>query len=77
MASVSENIDNIEASVKSNNDLTDSIITVLGAIRADVAALKASGTDPSTAARIEALAASIAARTPVLAAAAIESTPAA
>jgi len=74
MTTVAENLAAAEASAKANSDAEDSIIVILRAIEAEVAALKAAGTDPATATRIEALAAALAARTPVLAAAALEGT---
>jgi len=77
MATVAENLDAAEAAAKANTDAEDSMIVVLNAVRSEVAALKAAGTDPTTAARIEALATALAARTPVLAAAAVANTPAA
>lgn len=77
MASVSENLDVAEKSARENADAEDAIITILDALKAEVAALKAAGTDPATAQRIEALAAALAARTPKLAAAAVAGTPAA
>lgn len=77
MATVAENLAAAEAAAKANSDAEDSIIAILKAVEVEIAALKAAGTDPATAARIEALATALAARTPVLAAAAIENTPAA
>lgn len=77
MATVAENLAAAEAAAKANSDAEDSMIGILNAVRSEVAALKAAGTDPATAARIEALATALAARTPVLAAAAVAGTSAA
>jgi len=74
MATVTESLDRAEAAAKANTDAEDSIIIVLSALRADIAALKAAGTDPATAARIEALAAALEGRKNVLAAAAVANT---
>lgn len=70
MATVNENLDIAEKSMKANSDYEDSMIIGLEAIRKEVEALKQSGTDPGTAKRIEDLASALQARTPVLAAAA-------
>lgn len=77
MATVAENLDIAEKSARENADAEDAIITILDALKVEIAALKAAGTDPATAARIESLATALAARTPKLAAAAVAGTPAA
>lgn len=74
MATVQENLDAAEKAARDNSDAEDAIIGILGVLRGEVAALKAAGTDPATASRIEGLAAALTARTPKLAAAAMEGT---
>lgn len=70
-------IDNLEASVKANTDAEDSAEALLIGISKQIADLKAAGTDPATAARIQAASDLLSARAAKLAAAVVANTPAA
>jgi len=67
----------LEADVASETDAVNSASTLLSGLSAQIADLKNNQTDPTTAARIDALAASVESARDTLAAAVVANTPAA
>lgn len=77
MAAIDDALANAESAAKSESDAEDAVVALLKTISAQIAALKAAGTDPATVARIQALADGLNAKAAALGAAVVENTPAA
>ena len=76
MAAIDDALAAAEAAAKSNADAEDAVITLLGTLSAQIAALAQGSTDPAVTARIQALADGLTAKTDALAAAIVANTPA-
>jgi hypothetical protein len=77
MADIHEVLTNAEAAAKANSDAEDAAMALLTTLAKAIADLKATGTDPATVARIQALADGLNAKAAALAAAVVADTPAA
>jgi hypothetical protein len=77
MSDLTDALDKAEANAKAESDAEDAVVALLTTLSAQIAALKAGGTDPATVARITALSDALKARATQLGAAVVANTPAA